>query len=80
MAVAARRAHRRRLNREPTTILVFQINPKFSQAGPSPAKSRQRKSKELALFSLDFLGGIEPFQRVMLTPWPLFSFLAPVAE
>ena len=30
-------------------------NPKFFQAGPSPAKFQQRKSKELALFSLDSL-------------------------
>jgi hypothetical protein len=46
-------------------------NPSRIQTEPNPqsaAKPGQRKSKKKAWISLDFLGGIEPFQSVMLTP------------
>ena len=42
---------------------------------PNPAKLRQRKSKELTLFSLDFFRRIGTFQRV--TPTPRQFFLSP---
>src|ERR1700728_1587055 len=48
--------------------IAIQAESKLSQIRQSPAKPRQRKSKKKAWISLDFLGGIEPFQSVMLTP------------
>jgi hypothetical protein len=46
-------------------------NPSRIQIEPSPAKPSQgrAKKKKKAWISLDFLVRIEPFQRVMLTPW-----------
>jgi hypothetical protein len=49
--------------------IAIQAESKFSQIRQSPAKAEQRKSKKKALISFDFLVRIEPFQRVMLTPW-----------
>jgi hypothetical protein len=46
-----------------------QIKSEFSQTGQSPATLGQSEAKEKAWISLDFLCGIEPFQRVALTPW-----------
>jgi hypothetical protein len=48
----------------------------LSQIQQNPAKPSQRKSKEKAWISLDFLGGNEPFQGLALTPQALFSFFA----
>jgi hypothetical protein len=53
-----------------------QAKSKFSQIQQSPAKPSQRKSKKKAWISLDFLGGIEPFQWFMLTPRAKKSFPA----
>jgi hypothetical protein len=48
--------------------IAIQAESKLSQIRQSPAKPGQRKSKKRAWISFDFLGGIEPFQSVMLTP------------
>jgi hypothetical protein len=47
---------------------------KSSQARTNPGKANQRKK---AWISLDSLGGIEPFQWVIVTPEGKKSFLAP---
>jgi hypothetical protein len=60
-----------------TYFSVIQINPKFRKIQQSPAKSGPRQSKKKAWISLDSLGGNEPFQRVVVTPWGKKSFLAP---
>jgi hypothetical protein len=55
-----------------------QANSKFSQVQQNPAKPGQRQSKKKALIPFDFLGRIEAFQSVALTPWAknlCFSFL-----
>jgi hypothetical protein len=49
--------------------IAIQAESKLSQIRQSPAKPGQRKSKKRAWISFDFLVRIEPFQRVMLTPW-----------
>jgi len=54
--------------------IAIQAESKLSQIRQSPAKAEQRKSKKKALISFDFLVRIEPFQRVMLTPWAKNSF------
>jgi hypothetical protein len=56
---------------------LFQANPKFSQAGPNPAKADQRESKENPGINFDFLVRIEPFQWVTPTPRPFFLFSRP---
>jgi hypothetical protein len=50
-------------------LIPFQINPKLFKIQPSRAKPCQRKSKQKAWISLDSLGGNEPFQGVIVTPW-----------
>jgi|ERR1700734_1660116 hypothetical protein len=61
--------------------IAIQAESKLSQIRQSPAKPGQRKSKKKAWISLDFLGGIEPFQSVMLTPrQKIFATLAPFAR
>jgi hypothetical protein len=62
--------------------IAIQAESKLSQIRQSPAKAEQRKSKKKALISFDFLVRIEPFQRVMLTPWAkefFYVFLLSVA-
>jgi hypothetical protein len=54
--------------------IAIQAESKLSQIRQSPAKPGQRKSKKRAWISFDFLVRIEPFQRVMLTPWAKKSF------
>jgi hypothetical protein len=46
-----------------------QANSKFSQVQQNPAKPGQRQSKKKALIPFDFLGRIEAFQSVAVTPW-----------
>jgi hypothetical protein len=49
-------------------------NPSRIQIEPNPAKPSQGRAKKIKEKSFDFLVRIEPFQRVMLTPWAKNSF------
>jgi hypothetical protein len=60
-----------------TYFIVIQISPKLFKIQPSPGKPEQSQSKKKAWISLDSLGGIEPFQRVALTPGAKNLGLAP---
>src|SRR5271155_6263270 len=57
---------------------LIQISPKLFKIQQSPPTPGQRKSKKKAWISLDSLVRIEPFQRVIVTPWRKKSNLSSI--